>query len=236
MSCNIALDNRLARTEVMTPSPEIALFVGLLALLGVLVNALVAANNSRKRGELDAKLVELKSRLDQFNALELAKVQAEHSVKLKTLEFDQTQHAASEEQRRSVDSANVAKLLEVLDPERVISFLRTHDFHGIFDRDECDSLFRFLEISKRPDAEFLEPELEALRSSLVSIGSKLSRLLALKTHPRQGTFSSVLPESQVNEERPAWVNKNADEINDSATAFVEVFEQLVRHARLSHAG
>lgn len=219
----------------MTVSPEIALTVGLLALFGALVNALVAANNSRKRRELDAKLVELKSRLDQVNAIELAKVQAEHSVKLKTLEFERTHNAASEERRRSADSAILAKILEVLDPERLISFLRDHDFHGTFDRNDHDSLRRFLEMSKRPDCEFLEPELETLRSSLVSIGSSLSRMLALKTYPRKGTFSSVLPEQQVNEERPSWVDKNADELNGCATDFVEAFDKLVRHARISHS-
>lgn len=217
-------------------TPEIALYVGLLALVGVLVNALVAANNARKRGELDAKLIEVKSRLDQFNAVELAKVQAEHSAKLKTLEFERAQYAAAEERRRTADSANLANLLAVLDPDHVISFLRTHDFSGIYDRDETDPIFRFIELSKRPDSEFLEPELEALRGSLVSVASKLSRLLALKTHPRQGTFGSVLPESLVNDERPAWVNQNADEINECATAFVAAFEDLVRRARVSHVG
>lgn len=218
----------------MTPTPEIAVIIALLALFGVLINALVAANNARKRGELDTKLLEIKSKLDQFNAMEIAKVQAEHSAKLKSLEFDRLQNAAAEERRRTADSANLTKLLEILDPNQVIAFLRTHDFNGIYDRNESDPLLRFLEMSKRPDSEFLAPQLEALRGSLLTVGSKLSQLLAFKTHPRQGTFSSVLPQNQVNEERPAWVNENAEEINGCATSFVEAFEKLVREARLSH--
>ena len=217
-------------------TPEIALYVGLFALFGTLINALVAANNARKQRELDAKHLELKARLDQVNAVEIARVQAEHSVKLKTLELDRAQNVAAGERRRMADSATLAKLLEVLDPDRLIAFLRTHDFNGIYDRNESDGIFRFLELSKRPDSEFLERQLESLRVALVSVASKLSGLLALKTHPRQGTFSSVLPESQVNKERPVWVNRNADEINDCATALVEAFEGLVRHARLSHVG
>lgn len=218
----------------MTPTPEVALLVALLALLGVLVNALVAASNARKRGQLDGKLLELKSRLDQINAMELAKVQAEHSSQLKSLEFDRTQHAAAEERRRGADSATFKKVAELLDPDHVIAFFQTHDFHGIYDRNDSAPLLRFLELSKRPDSEFLEPELEALRSSLFAISAELSQLLAQKTHPRQGTFSSVLPADCVNVERPPWVDQNADEINDCATRFIEAYESLVRHARHSH--
>ena len=220
----------------MPQTPELALALALIALFGVLVNALVAANNARKRGELDAKLLELKSKLDQFNALELARIQAEHGAKLKALEFDRTQHAAAEERCRSADSSTFNKILETLDQDQVISFLRTHDFNGTYDRNESDPILRFIDLSKRPDSEFLNPELENLRTSLFDMAKTLAGLLAIKTHPRQNTFSSVLPESLVNHVRPAWVDENADEINDCATSFVEIFEKLVRHARLTLGG
>jgi hypothetical protein len=135
-----------------------------------------------------------------------------------------------------VDASTLTSILAVLGPDNVIAFLRNHDFAGIYDREEGEPLLRFLELSRRPDSEFLNPELEQLRESLVALGARLAKLLALKTHPRQGTFSSVLPENMVNEIRPAWIDANAEEINDCATAFVDAFEKLVRHARKAHVG
>lgn len=210
--------------------------MALVALVGVLFNALVSIWNARKRGDLDRQLLELKATLDKVNALELAKVQAEHSAKLKSLEQDRTMQAAVDERRRKADSENLKTILSVLDPDRVMAFLRDHDFGGIYDREDTEPLHRFLELSQRPDAEFLSSDLENMRRSLVEGGTRLSRLLALKTHPRHGTFSSVVPENLINEERPPWVNQNAEEINDAATEFVQAFERLVRHARAAHAG
>ena len=220
----------------MPQTSDIALFVALIALFGALVNALVAANNARKRGEIDQKLLELKSKLDHFNAIELARVQAEHSQKLKSLEFDRTKNLEAEDRRRSADSATLLKILEILDPGKAIAFLRNHDFNGTYNRDDSDPLFAFLEFSKRPESEFLDSDLETIRDELIAVGAALARLLAIKTHPRQGTFSSVLPDGLVNEIRPKWVDENAEKINDTASAFVDVYDKLIRSARASNGG
>lgn len=222
--------------KTMTSSPEVALGVALIALVGVLITALIAVLNARKRGDLDRQLLEVKASLDKLNSLELAKVQAEHSTKLKAIEQDRASQMAGEERRRNADAATLASILSILDPDRVIAFLRNHDFGGIYDREETEPLSKFLELSRRPDAEFLSPDLEQLRKSLAAAGKRFSSSLALNTHPRQGTYNSVLPESLINEKQPPWVDENAKELNDQATEFVEIFERLVRQARAAHVG
>jgi hypothetical protein len=219
----------------MSSNPEVAFGVALLALVGVFFTALMAGWNARKRGEVDRQLLEVKANLDKLNALELAKVQAEHSAKLKAIEQDRANQNAAEERRRSADAATLKNILDALNPDTVIAFLRNHDFGGLYNRESTEPLKRFLALSRRPDAEFLNPVLEQQRESLIETGDRLVRLLALKTHPRQGTFSSVVPESMINEKHPPWIDENAKEINDTATEFVDSFENLVRRARSAHA-
>lgn len=218
----------------MTNSPEVAFGMALVALAGVLFTAFISVWNARKRGELDFRLLEIKSNLDKLNALELAKIQAEHSAKLKELDQVRSEQIALSERRRNADSATLIKVLEVLDPNRVIAFLRNHDFAGTYDREEVEPLLRFRELAERPDSEFLDPKLEQMRIMLVRLSARLAKALAMKTHPRQGTLSSVLPEHLINDIRPKWVDDNAVELNDCATEFVEAFENLVREARKAH--
>lgn len=218
----------------MTPSPEIALVVAVIALLGVVLTAAVAIFNARSRADIDAQLVELKSRFDQLNAMELAKVQAQHSAKLKELEFERSQKADAYERSRRIDSAAMKNIMSALDQDRTISFLRDHDFNGIFDRQDCNSIYGFLALSERPESEFLNPQLEELRIALVQLAKKLATSIALKTFPRHGSFSSALPEAHINDERPDWVSANATEINENATNFVGAFDTLVRQARVLH--
>jgi hypothetical protein len=215
----------------MPSTPEIALAVALIALFGVMVNALVAANNARKRGELDEKLIQLKATLDQLNAVEMAKVQAEFSERLKLLEFDRSKQTADDDRKRKADAATLASILKTLEPNGIIAFLREHDFGGLFNRNDIAPLGRFIDQASQPDQEFLTSELEELRSRLVLLGRTLSNLIGAKTYPRHGNFNSVLPENLVNVERPPVIRENATKLNDTATDFVDSFDELVRKAR-----
>jgi hypothetical protein len=216
----------------MPNTPEIALIVALIALTGVLVNALVTLYNARKRGNIDEQLLKLKAELDQLNAREMARVQTEHTETLKKLEFERTQELADGERKRKADSERFAFILELLNPQEVIAFLREHDFGGMFDRKKIAPLNRFVDISTNPEQTFLFTELEQQRVQLAERARALSKLLGLNTHPRQGPFSSVLPENYINEVRPAWVDENATEINDAATSFVKAFEEFVYQCRV----
>lgn len=211
-------------------TPEVALIAALLALLGVLVNALITANNARKSRELDQKLVRLKAQLDQLNAVDLIRVQSEHSERLKTLEFTRAQRAADDERKRQTDAATLAAILTVI-PARLIQFLKQHDFGGTFNREELAPLDVFLSEAASPDREFLINELETLRTRLLESGRNLSKLIGFKTFPREHTFSSVLPAAALLGPRPDWVDDNASELNNAAEEFVSAFEELVRSSR-----
>lgn len=211
-------------------TPEVALIAALLALLGVLVNALITANNARKSRELDQELVRLKAQLDQLNAVDLIRVQSQHSERLKTLEFTRAQRAADDERKRQTDAATLAAILTVI-PARLIQFLKQHDFGGTFNREELAPLDAFLSEASHPDREFLISELETLRTRLLESGRNLSNLIAFKTFPREHTFSSVLPAEAVLGPRADWVDDNASELNNAAEEFVSAFEELVRSSR-----
>jgi hypothetical protein len=220
----------------MPNTPEIALIVALIALSGVLVNALVTAYNARKRGSIDERLLKMKAELNQLNAGEMVRIQAEHTETLKKLEFDHMRELADYERKRKADSERFASVLELLNPQEVIAFLREHDFGGMFDRKEIAPLHRFVDISNGPEQAFLLADLEQQRIQMAERARTLSKLLGLNTHPRQGNLSSVLPENYVNQPRPVWVNKNATEINDAATAFVQAFDEFVRQCRAKLGG
>jgi hypothetical protein len=216
----------------MTPTPELALTVALVALFGVLVNAFVTAYSTRKRGSIDERLLKLKAELDQLNSKEMALVQAEHSERLKRLEFERAQDVADGERKRIADSKSLALVLEALNPQGVVAFLRDHDFGGTFDREDIAPLRKFINLSNGPEQAFLFSDLEQKRQQMAEEARVLSKLIALKTHPRQGNYNSVLPDDLVNEVRPDWVNRNAIEINDAATAFVGTFDQFVHQCRV----
>lgn len=210
---------------------DIALGVALLALVGTLVNGVVSVFNSRKRRELDRSLMKLQAKLDKLNATELANVQATYAEKLKKLEHVQALETEAGERRRKSDSDNLGRITSVLQPEHVTSFFKQHDFSGTYNREDTKPLYEFCRISKLPGSEFLTPELEEIRCSLVQLANDLANILGYKTHPRNEEFSSVLPEKYLNEVRPDWVDENAQEINECATEFAECYEKLIRNGR-----
>jgi hypothetical protein len=215
----------------MTPTPELALVVALVALVGVALTAAATIYNARKRGAIDERLLRLKAELDQVNAREIAQVQAKHSERLKKLEFDRSQDSSDGERVRKIDSATFRKLLEFFDPQETIAFLRDHDFGGAFNRDYVSPLHNFVNVSSGPEHAFVSIELEHTRQPVVEAARTLSKLIGVKTFPTQGNLHSVLPSEYVNEMRPSWVTQNAAEINTAATKFVTSFEHLVKECR-----
>lgn len=215
----------------MPSTPETALLIALIALLGTLANVLVNANNARKRGELDKKLVQIKAQLDQLNAVEIAKIQADLNERLNLIEFNRAQMAADDARKRTADTATLSSIIKILEPDNIIAFLREHDFGGIFNRDDVAPLHRFIDHASRPDQEFLIPELEEIRLQLLISARELSKLIGATTYPRHGSFNSVLPENLVNSERTSLIYKNAANLNAAATNFVDLFDKLVRKSR-----
>jgi hypothetical protein len=161
----------------------------------------------------------------------LARVQAEYNERLKKLEFDLEKDKKSIERKIAGDQKTLSLIIEIFDESDSIGFLREHDFGGLFNREYIKPLNEFVYVSKNPDQKMLIEELEDLRIQLVDKATNLSKLLGLKTHPRKGTFSSVLPEEYQTKIRPKWVDEAANEINDAATEFVNLYEEFIHKAR-----
>jgi hypothetical protein len=216
----------------MSVTPETALLVALIALGGVLVNALITLVNARKRATLDERLLLLKAQLDG----EVTRIQQAHAERLASLEHIQAQEAVDRARVQKVDASRLRALLQDLDPVKTIAFFREHDFGGAFRTEDIRPLYRFVERAPDPDQSFLDPSLEELRVELLNSGKALASTLAMKTSPTSAELSSVLPDAHKGVPRPDWVNANARKLNELATAFVEKFDQLVRTARAQNEG
>lgn len=211
----------------MIVTPELAFTVALIALLGVLVTALVTIFIARRRGDLDERLLKLKAQLDAANTAEMANVQHSHAERLAKLEHSNNLETEERARILKADGTRLKALLETLDPKQIISFLRDHDFGGAFRREEIFPLYRFVERADDPDQDFLDPEIEEIRRRLISAARVLSNNIALKTWPTVRDFNSARP----NDVPPARGDTNARELNDAATKFVGLFDELVRRAR-----
>jgi len=210
------------------------MIVAVIALVGVILNIIATFYLSRRRADFDAQVVELKAKYDQLNALEMAQVQTNNSAKLKELENKFSRESEIAERNRQTDAATMKKIMAAVEPEHSMPFLRLHDFNGTFDREELKPVQRLLQLAEDVSCEFLDPGLEELRLLVINAAMKLSRSVSFKTFPRQGTYSSVVPESEVNKEYSSRFSTAAKEINENATDFVNAFEELVRRARAAH--
>ncbi|OYZ62544.1 MAG: hypothetical protein B7Y04_11710 [Gallionellales bacterium 24-53-125] len=124
------------------------------------------------------------------------------------------------------------KLLALLDPNRVILFLREHDFGGSFSRDDIAPLKTFVAVGKNPDSEFIDPAIEKERKILLEAARKLVMALGKNTSPTSSDNLSVLPSHLVNSPRPDWVIREAKELNEASTAFVDLYDNFIRFCRL----
>lgn len=131
----------------------------------------------------------------------------------------------------SADTALFDKLLKLLAPDGVILFLREHDFGGSFAREDIAPLHTFVALGKNPNNEFIDTSLESERQLLLNSASKLAMEIATKTAPNTAGYFSVLPNHLVNSPRPEWVNREAKELNEAATEFVELYDKFVRFCR-----
>lgn len=131
----------------------------------------------------------------------------------------------------STDIAVFEKLLALLDPNNVISFLRDHDFGGSFSREDIAPLNTFVAVGINPDSEFIDPTLEKERKILLGSANKLALAIAKYTAPNSVGNLSVLPNHLVDSPRPDWVLRETKELNEAATAFVDQYDNFVRLCR-----
>ena len=210
-----------------------SLIVALIALFGVLINALVTAYNARKRTEIDKSLIILKSEVEKLNVSELTKKQAEYSERLKRLEYELEQNSKLTDRQIETDKKTLESIKKMFDEVETIYFLREHDFGGSFDREKIGPLNKMLFYSDEVANRMVIPELESYRNEMIKNAKNLQDLIGAKTFPtkHEGTFNSVLPDEYVNKQRPKWVIEAAKELNDAATEFVKSYDEFVHKSR-----
>jgi len=197
-----------------------------LALAGVLITALVAVGNARKRNALDERLLLLKTKLEG----DVTRLEQLHAEQLARLEHALTCEAEERARVRKADATRLKVLLEELDPAGLVAFLRDHDFGSSFVGERIMPLFRFADGSVDPHRDFLDARLQVLYQALVDSSRQLSNGLALKTAPKTATLHEVIPVGEFGE-RPKLAWEHAKQLNELATQFVEAFDRLVRAAR-----
>lgn len=119
------------------------------------------------------------------------------------------------------------RLWRELEPDRVVPFLREHDFGGTFLRANTNPVLRFADTWVGGDKKFQERRIESAHQRLVSAAHSLSRLIALKTAPVTGDMQSAVPERFRGEQLPDWVRRDAVALNEAADNFVSAFDEFV---------
>lgn len=206
---------------------ETAVIVAVIALVGTLLNILATYLISRKRVTFEAAQNKIKQEQDEL----LMRLKSELDERLKAVEFQRTRSTAEDDRKRNADSEKLKEISQILPPSQIISFLHHHDFGGTFDREELTPLSRFLDWSPNPMNHFLNADLEMLKVDLTGKIQRFNNLVGVLTFPRQGTFSSVLPESEVNSVRSKTIDENAKRLNDAAETIAEAYEKLLTESR-----
>ena len=85
----------------MTTTPEVALLVAVIAVIGVVITAYVSYRNSETRGDIDKRLVELKAHYDAQNSTALVEAQSKQSQRLQALEHSHKTALAQYESQHS---------------------------------------------------------------------------------------------------------------------------------------
>ena len=129
------------------------------------------------------------------------------------------------------DVSLLNKLFHLLPADRVVAFLREHDFGNTFLRSHTDPLLRFSDTWVGADKEFQDRAVEKVHKILVDKARTLARLIAVKTSPVGGDHQSVFAQNLRGQPRPDWVVLDAAEINQAADQFVTAYDGFVREAR-----
>ncbi|WP_085918454.1 hypothetical protein [Halomonas sp. CSM-2] len=123
------------------------------------------------------------------------------------------------------------KLLEPAD----VTFFREHDFLGSFRNEPVKRLFEYLETWTTVEHEFIDSAVEEqhgkFRQKAMALGLVLSQYTT-----NHGEFSTVKPPGSQNEPTPEWVKKEAEEINQKASDFVEAHQEFLKFARNRFSG
>ena len=137
---------------------------------------------------------------------------------------------ANKDQLIETDKNVYRLIVKVLPWDGSIRFLRTNNFAGFsFENSRLNDIYNFVDNCSNPAFEFIDPDLEGLRESLLSNCHKLLHLIAFETFPvGTGERNSVPPEWEI--EQPERFGKVVDSIHAATDAICETYDALVRTA------
>ncbi len=124
------------------------------------------------------------------------------------------------------------KLTTLLSSEGVIGFLdRTNMAGWSFDLDALDPLREFYYEWNRPEREFINPDMEALRRQLWSKADKYLEVIATETFPVPGNVGRQSLPEEWEEDQPERFERVVKALHSLAGEIVELHGKLVRSGR-----
>ncbi|TCK62302.1 hypothetical protein [Seleniivibrio woodruffii] len=134
------------------------------------------------------------------------------------------------------DAELFKELVEVLPPEKTISFFKHTDFHESVLRSELDGLRQFRACWSSVDKEFFDKKIETGKKKIYSAIDTFMAKYSTYTAPiGDGDFASVFPDSIHNvilsETRVNSLREQADELNSLADNLANQYEVFVRESR-----
>lgn len=118
-------------------------------------------------------------------------------------------------------------LMDVLPSSGTMTWMRDYDFGGTFDVDWLEDLHKFVQECRKPEFEFINPELEELKGKLQVQSETFLNLIGLETYPinmPNRLLNQLPPESPKYEEIRKKLNSHAQAISD-------VYNELIKKAR-----
>jgi len=131
-----------------------------------------------------------------------------------------------------LDRVVFQRLREILPSRGCISFMRSHDYGGIFPASAHDDLWGLWRECDLPEFEFNDTDLEGLRGELRDKVIKLLGVLARETYPIDspgGDLKGVPPEWR--HEQPERYEKVVEEIHQLVAGICDVYDNLIRLGR-----
>jgi hypothetical protein len=131
----------------------------------------------------------------------------------------------------SADKKLFERLLLSLRWESEIAFLRNHDFTGSFRNEKINPFHDFYHEQENPAAEFLDSDLEALRSSLVAAVGTFLDNIGQYTFVRNINTGVAGVEKEWEYRNPEAWQEAITKLNSSSNLVVEQYAQLLRACR-----
>lgn len=121
-------------------------------------------------------------------------------------------------------------LVKVLPWDGSINFIRTNNFAGFsFELARLDDLNEFVYQCKNPAFEFIDPDLDGLRASLLQLIYGFNYTIATETFPTNNVERNSVPE-EWEDEQPERFERVVSKIHETADHIVEAYGSLVRTA------